>query len=251
MRRYNVEISAAHTHDSKSHAEAPKVQDGTIALTEWSQLIVSALLGAILALGVQALLQARQNKFNVERERVQRNYALAQSRHDALLPCINALKTSAGYLYERLKGLCLTGRQILSLHSKKLDSLPNPLKQHKLTLWIPELKKVFEALEWQWDAASTDAPILPEVELFIQDLEEIDAGSDGFRYPVWTDGKSVLPENFLVHTQAASSCMDAILDALDTCHCGFSAELSQLRDWAAVQAEQERDWSSDVEHERP
>ncbi|HEX3269578.1 MAG TPA: hypothetical protein VHR15_02935 [Ktedonobacterales bacterium] len=145
-----------------------------------------------------------------------------------------------------LKSLCLTGRQILLIRGHKLEQPLNPFRQHKLTVWIPELKKVFQMLEWRWDAPSDETFELPDLEKYIQDLEDLDAKSDAFRYPVKANGDLALPRNFLFHLPSVSAHIDEILRVLDACLSGFSATLDNLKDWAAYDMEQEQEWTREL-----
>ncbi len=133
----------------------------------------------------------------------------------------------------QLKGVVICGREIQQLREQQITATANPFKQHKLALWIPEIKQIFNEVGWSWQLDTKGVRTWAEMETLVQELETIDVESDAFRYPVTTQGAETLPMNFYVHIPTCCARLDALIDALDAAETGLSAILDTLQDMAS------------------
>lgn len=139
------------------------------------------------------------------------------------------------YLYRHalelyLKAIVLIGREIGQLHGNEWKVAANPLRQHRLSLWMPEVKRTFEAVGWRWELDTEGIQTFTEVETLVRELEDADPGSDTFRYPVDTNGADSLPLDFQVHIPTFCTRLDALLDILDAATMGLRVMLDELKD---------------------
>lgn len=113
-----------------------------------------------------------------------------------------------------IKGLILTGNNILHISGKKPLIESDQLGSHRLSRLLPSLKQIFDAVGWKWELDIEGIKDYEEFQKFIEDFEQIDPFAISFRYPTDKQGKAPLPKHFAFNVVDFSKKLDPLLDLL-------------------------------------
>ena len=134
-----------------------------------------------------------------------------------------------------LKGILITGGQIMRAHSKTFPEGENEFifKNHGLCRLLDPVRKTFTEVGWVSNHTGTAGlETLDKLESYINKMEKIDPTSHNFRYPLKKDGKPSVQPNFSVDVFDLATKMDLVLDFLDQADCGLSAYYDELQSQA-------------------
>ena len=156
--------------------------------------------------------------------------AIAIGYHAAGKSLADTMASAAGYrdydgypilfLYRHslelhLKAIVYRGAQLLGLISDEEIDTRLLLTKHELTRFLPALRAIFKAMEWDWDFEVSGLRSLDDFCALIREIERIDPQSYCFRYPVTKKGDAALPRHFIINVISFARNMDSILDLLD------------------------------------
>jgi hypothetical protein len=121
-----------------------------------------------------------------------------------------------------LKAVIVWGAAILGV--RRQPAPDEDFRSHSLKKLLADVRRVFEGVGWGW--SWEEAPTPTEFEELVAELDEIDAGSYAFRYPIDRKGESSVPERFSFNVADFAKKLDPILEMLH----GADLGLSELRD---------------------
>jgi hypothetical protein len=124
------------------------------------------------------------------------------------------------FLYRQ--GLELELKLILPLARRLADQPDKNDHRHGLMPLWRELRSLLE----QFDPPEADKE-LPEIEAFIQQLDEVDPGSYAFRYPTTKQGEVSLPDLSHINVRHLGEIMDSVFMLLGGIH-SWLGEMDQL-----------------------
>lgn len=127
------------------------------------------------------------------------------------------------YLYRHavelyLKAIVILGNQLLAFEGQEIPAgqLKSVLGRHRLTPLLPHLKTIFEATGAEWRFPDTpELSTFEDLRKVLREVEEIDAESFAFRYPITKDGQGSVPRHFTFDLVNCITLLDKLLDQLD------------------------------------
>ncbi len=129
-----------------------------------------------------------------------------------------------------MKTVILTGSPVLSIAGLAAVEREQLLTTHSLQKLGELLEQVFHAYEWKWDLGTDQFRSLDDFRRTIAELNEIDAGSYAFRYPVDTKGRDSLKRDFRFNVFDFCEVMDGLLNALQGATYAAYEELDATRE---------------------
>lgn len=124
-----------------------------------------------------------------------------------------------------LKAISRLGRTILDLAEHETPITNRELIGHKLSKFLPILKRIFNHVGWDWNLDMEGLSSFEELEKLLNDFDAIDAGSDTFRYPLNREGAASVPRHFVINVSEFCQQMDELLNLLD----GATMGLREIR----------------------
>ncbi|MFZ2490255.1 MAG: hypothetical protein WA208_02105 [Thermoanaerobaculia bacterium] len=127
------------------------------------------------------------------------------------------------YLYRHalelyLKAILVIGNQLLAVNGDDITEkdLQRVLNSHRLTPFLPHLRTILDAAGMEW---FVDEPkelrSMEDLSKVLREIEEVDADSFAFRYPVTKRGDGALPHAFEFDLRACVDVLDHLIEMLD------------------------------------
>lgn len=118
-----------------------------------------------------------------------------------------------------LKGILICGASILGFRGKPTVDVARLLGEHSLRKVLPDVRRVFEAVDWGWSWEEEPTP--RQLEELLGELDEVDSGSHAFRYPTDRRGEGSVTEHFSFHVEDFARRMDLVLRMLESAESGL------------------------------
>jgi hypothetical protein len=164
----------------------------------------------------------------------------AESFHKAARTLVENLELDRGGLSDfNACPVVFLYRHALELHLKAIllgegayfldDRIPPEeilSKNHKLTVLLPMVRKVFETLGWDRELGNDVVPTFDDVEKAVAELEEVDPNSHAFRYPVKKNLEGSVGSHFTFSVLEFAKRMDAVLEVFATASFALPEEWS-------------------------
>ena len=113
-----------------------------------------------------------------------------------------------------LKAIILVGSDMLTLKDQPKIERQQLFKTHNLDKLRQEVERVFAVYGWGWDLRNSNLGSVAYLRKVIGEFQKIDPGSYSFRYPVNTQGKASLEENFRFNVFEFASILDDLFPTL-------------------------------------
>jgi len=123
-----------------------------------------------------------------------------------------------------LKALVYRGAKLLQVRNNQALETDFLLTNHRLSKFLPSFRAILESTGWKWNFEVAGLRSLQDFEALVRGIEEIDADSYCFRYPVTTKGVAAHRPHLVINVIAFAKKMDAILDLLDGVVTGLEYE---------------------------
>ena len=122
------------------------------------------------------------------------------------------------YLYRHvielyLKALVFRGASFLGLLARSRPETKRLFQHHEFRRLVPPLRTIFATMEWDLDEAGFGS--FDEFEGFLNTLDELDAGSDTFRYPLDRAGAIATSSGQTINVIVFAQVCDPLLDYLE------------------------------------
>lgn len=139
-----------------------------------------------------------------------------------------------------LKAIVILGGNLLVVNGEEIDSgeLQRMMGSHRLTPLLPHVSRILAAVGMKW---SVDEP--PEFRSFddltqvLREIEEVDANSFAFRYPINRRGEGSVPNNFTFDIATFAVTMDALVELLSAALTGLDATWDDVCDFLSETAQ--------------
>ena len=116
-----------------------------------------------------------------------------------------------------LKAIALAGSAMLALKDQPKIESQQLFKNHDLSQLLDHVERVFAVYGWGWGVGNShfrSAAYRREIIEIIGEFQQIDPGSQSFRYPVKTTGKASLEEDFRFNIFKFASILDDLFPTL-------------------------------------
>lgn len=121
------------------------------------------------------------------------------------------------YLYRHalelsLKAVICRGALLMNLLERENPVVPQLFSKHDLARLLPAVCAIFRAL--RLDFRQTPVGTIEEFEKAVIEINDIDAGSYAFRYPINTGGQAHLPKGFTINVASFGDTVDILVKYL-------------------------------------
>ena len=113
-----------------------------------------------------------------------------------------------------LKAIILVGSDMLTLKDQPKMERQQLFKTHNMDKLRQEVERVFAVYGWGWDLGNSNLGSVVYLRKVIGEFQKIDPGSYSFRYPVDTQGKASLEEDFRFNVFEFASILDDLFPTL-------------------------------------
>jgi len=124
-----------------------------------------------------------------------------------------------------MKAVLLVGSPMLSIKGQPEVDRQQLLTKHSLDLLRQELERVFAVYCWDWDLGTPHFRTLDDFRTVVAELEDVDAGSYAFRYPLDTKGSASLGSHFRFNIFEFCDVLDELFPVLEGAAIGAYEEL--------------------------
>jgi hypothetical protein len=124
----------------------------------------------------------------------------------------------AFYLYRHalelaLKGIIVAGSDLLAYQGGGVNEKAL-YQNHSFGMLRPDLERVFDAIGWGWDLGVPGFETVEDFRAMLAELDEFDAKSTLWRYPVTVKGVASMETQMCVNLIEFAKTMEALLDLL-------------------------------------
>jgi hypothetical protein len=124
----------------------------------------------------------------------------------------------AFYLYRHalelaLKGIIVAGSDLLAYEGDGVNEKAL-YQNHSFGMLRPDLERVFDAIGWGWDLGIPGFETVEDFRAMLAELDEFDAKSTLWRYPVTVKGVASMETQRCVNLIEFAETMEALLDLL-------------------------------------
>lgn len=112
-----------------------------------------------------------------------------------------------------LKGIIVAGSEILEYNGEPVNRKA-VYQNHSFGLLRPDLERVFEEIGWGWDLGIPGFEAVEDFRALLSELDEFDAKSTLWRYPVTVNGAASMGTQLTVNVIEFAKTMEALLDLL-------------------------------------
>ena len=124
----------------------------------------------------------------------------------------------AFYLYRHalelaLKGIIVAGSDYLAYEGEAVNEKAL-YQNHSFGMLRPDLERVFDAIGWGWDLGIPGFETVEDFRAMLAELDEFDAKSTLWRYPVTVKGTASMDTQRCVNLIEFATTMEALLDLL-------------------------------------
>ncbi|HEV2178190.1 MAG TPA: hypothetical protein VGW33_13470 [Terriglobia bacterium] len=116
-----------------------------------------------------------------------------------------------------LKDIILAGDELKRSAGKPLSDTEKLFKNHDLDGMLSQINQIFAEVGWHRDS------VIEDIENAVRELNEVDRGSDAFRYPVNKKGESSISHRFAFDLKKFGYRMDSVLEFLGGASDGLKA----------------------------
>ena len=165
--------------------------------------------------------------------------AFAQGYHTAGKILVEKMENSTGYrdyegypilyLYRHalelfIKAIVYKGAKLLKLISNKSLNTEKLFKEHKLSIFLPAIKIIFNEINWKWNFEISGLKSFKDFSDFIREIDSMDPHSYIFRYPIKKTREASLNRHSVINVINFSRRLDPILDLLNGAVTGLGYE---------------------------
>jgi hypothetical protein len=139
-----------------------------------------------------------------------------------------------------IKHMILRGNRLLRLQGNPPASGNEILSEHRLTALLVPVEKILDCMEWWKESEFEHENIksFADCKTIIESVNEIDARSYAFRYPVDTEGSASVDERFSFDVHRFAALVDPVIEILSTAGFALDFEYDRLSD--AIAERQQR-----------
>jgi len=124
----------------------------------------------------------------------------------------------AFYLYRHafelaLKGIIVAGADLLAYNDEAVNEKAL-YQNHSFGMLRPDLERVFDTIGWGWDLGIPGFETVEDFRALLAELDEFDAKSTLWRYPVTVKGAASMETQLTVNLIEFTKTMEALLDLL-------------------------------------
>jgi hypothetical protein len=124
----------------------------------------------------------------------------------------------AFYLYRHalelaLKGIIVAGSDLLAYQGEGVNEKAL-YQSHSFGMLRPDVERVFDAIGWGWDLGVRGFETVEDFRAMLAELDEFDAKSTLWRYPVTVKGVASMETQMCVNLIEFAKTMEALLDLL-------------------------------------
>ena len=112
-----------------------------------------------------------------------------------------------------LKGIIVAGCELLEYSGEPVNSKAL-YQNHSFGMLRPDLERVFEEIGWGWDLGIPGFETVEDFRALLSELDEFDAKSTLWRYPVTVNGDASMGTQLTVNVIEFAKTMEALLDVL-------------------------------------
>lgn len=134
-----------------------------------------------------------------------------------------------------LKGIIVAGSDLLVYEGKSVNEKAL-YQNHSFGMLRPDLEKVFEVLGWGWDLGIPGFQTVEDFRALLSELDEFDAKSTLWRYPVTGTGLASMGTQRCVNLIEFANTMEALLDVLSDMPSIVKVEMEQYFSYLADSA---------------
>ena len=113
-----------------------------------------------------------------------------------------------------LKAIALAGSAMLALKDQPEIECQQLFKNHDLSQLLDHVERVFAVYGWGWNLGNSHFRSVADLRKIIGEFQQIDPGSQSFRYPVKKTGEASLEEDFRFNIFKFASILDDLFPTL-------------------------------------
>lgn len=112
-----------------------------------------------------------------------------------------------------LKGIIVAGADLLAYEGEPMNEKA-VYQNHSFGMLRPDLERVFEGIGWGWDLGVDGFETVEDFRALLAELDEFDAKSTLWRYPVTSKGTASMETQITVNVIDFAKTMESLLDVL-------------------------------------